>query len=153
MLSRTGLSRLPQTLPPASELPPKGLTWVFLFAILAPRSRNIAQDASKNTILEPTSSKIPLQHLPRQPPGPFQEGPDPQKNIKSDGVLVVFTLRPFLQRSYPESRKMTKMPLKMVSSCPSWGKICPSWRQLGSNLDHIGDNLAPTSPMMGPSWP
>ena len=49
----------------------------LLFAILAPRSRNIVKDASKNIILEPTSSKISLQHSPSQLPGPFQEGPDP----------------------------------------------------------------------------
>ena len=66
---------------------------------LAPRCPNIAQDSQENTILEPTSSNIASNTLPRQPPGPSRGGPNPKKNTKSAVALFVFTLRPFFQRS------------------------------------------------------
>ena len=49
------------------------LVLALLFAILAPRCHNIAQDNPKDTILEPTSSKI-------APKGPSRRAPDPRKN-------------------------------------------------------------------------
>ena len=86
--------------------PPPGVPGVYfrlscfvlalLFAILAPRCHNIAQDNPKDTILEPTSSKI-------APKGPSRRAPDPRKTTKSVVVLVVFTLRLFLLRSRSRS--------------------------------------------------
>ena len=72
------------------------LVLALLFAILAPRCQNIAQDNPKDTILEPTSSKI-------APKGPSRRAPDPRKTTKSVVELVVFTLRRFLLRSRSRS--------------------------------------------------
>ena len=99
-------SRPPNRLGPGDTPPPfeqnsAPPNLALLFAILAPRCRNISQEDPKNTILEPLSSKMDPKILPRQPPGPSGGGPNPQKTTKSVGVLVVFTLRPFLQGSPP----------------------------------------------------
>ena len=108
---------------------------------LAPRCHNIAQDSQKSSILQPRSSNIAPKTLPSQPPGPSGGGPNPKKNCKSAVVLVVFTLRPFFQRSRKSYQKCSQDPPRSSQTEANMVILALSWPILG-----------PTCCQLGPSW-
>ena len=82
------------------------------------------------------------QNTPQEPP---TRPPKTPKCGQNDGVLFVFTLRPFFSRSLPR-------PTKMLKKAPQMASRWPSWPQLGSSWRHLGSNLAPSCPIWARFW-
>ena len=147
--------------------PPRAVEWIPTpqeeppapkFAYLASSWRSCApswhQDATtspkivKKNHLGAKSSNMAPKTLPRQPPEPFRGGPNPKKLLKSDGGLIVFTLRSFFQKSQKVTknlpRTLPKAP-KLSPRWPSWRHHGASWAQLAANLAHLASILGPSS--------
>ena len=93
------------------------------------------------------------QNRPKTASRTLQRSPNPPKTTKSDRALVVFTLRPFFQRSRKSDNKWSQDHPKSSQTEPKMAILAPSWPILGATCCQLGPSWAQLGPIFGPTSP
>ena len=74
------------------------------------------------------------QNTPLEPP---TSAPNTPKSCQNAVVLLVFTLRPFFERSLPRPPEIAKMTPQVASRWPAKPHLELSWRHFGAKFGHL----------------